>query len=148
MTEDSREQAFRAELAAFPRERTWLLPALQAAQRTWGWLPDDAVRDVARHLRLTPNVVEGVIGGYPMLRRSEPAATVVRVCTGVACRCNGGMELLETARALAGPGVGIEEADCLFCCAVGPAIEVGHRTHGRVAVADLAALVGGHGGGS
>jgi len=39
-------------LSQFPRERTWLLPALQAAQRADGWLSPEALTAVAARLRV------------------------------------------------------------------------------------------------
>ena len=47
-------------LAALPRQRGALLPALLLMQRTYGYVSDDAVQAIAAHLRLTVNVVEGV----------------------------------------------------------------------------------------
>jgi NADH:ubiquinone oxidoreductase subunit E len=39
-------------LASFPRERTWLLPALQAVQHAEGWLSPESLAGVAAHLRV------------------------------------------------------------------------------------------------
>ena len=39
-------------LDRFPRERPWLLPALQAVQRAERWLSPEALDAVAAHLRV------------------------------------------------------------------------------------------------
>src|SRR5207247_5045173 len=44
-------------LATFPRERTWLLPALQAVQRAERYLSPDALEAVAAHLRVPKSEV-------------------------------------------------------------------------------------------
>src|SRR5205809_7033507 len=80
-------------LATFPRERTWLLPALQAVQRAERYLAPDALDAVAAHLRVPKSEVWGVASHYPELRLSQPGARVVRVCTGVSCKLRGGSEL-------------------------------------------------------
>src|SRR5206468_326230 len=81
-------------LSQFPRERTWLLPALQAAQRAEGWLSPETLATVAAHVRVPASEVWGVASHYPELRLAKPGRRVVRVCTGVACVARGGERLL------------------------------------------------------
>jgi len=78
----------------FPRERTWLLPALQTAQRAEGWLSPDTLEAIAAHLRVPKSEVWGVASHYPELRLARPGRRIVRVCTGVSCRVRGGREVL------------------------------------------------------
>src|ERR671924_861038 len=137
-------------LSQFPRERTWLLPALQAAQRLEGWLSDDTLAAVAAHLRVPKSEVWGVASHYPEFRMAKPGRRIVRVCTGVACLARGGRELLERCerrlRIRAGEttddgGVTLEAMDCAFACSVAPVIEADHTYRGRVTGAALAALL-------
>ena len=81
-------------LAQFPRERTWLLPALQAVQRAERWLSAEALEAVAAHLRVPASEVWGVASHYPELRLARPGRRIVRVCTGLSCRAHGGRDLL------------------------------------------------------
>src|SRR5919109_1688480 len=120
-------------LSQFPRERTWLLPALQAAQRVEGWLSSETLATVADHLRVPKSEVWGVASHYPELRLARPGRRLVRVCTGVSCRVRGGRELLAACeRALgvsagstsAGGAVTLEEMDCGFVCGVAPVVEI------------------------
>jgi NADH:ubiquinone oxidoreductase subunit F (NADH-binding)/NADH:ubiquinone oxidoreductase subunit E len=135
-------------LSPFPRERTWLLPALQAAQRARRWLSPDTLDAVASHLRVPRSEVWGVASHYPEFRLVEPGARIVRVCTGLACAARGGRDLLARAerrlQARAGStarGVTLEEMDCAFACAVAPVVEADHAPHGRVTAAALDALL-------
>ncbi|MBI2158766.1 MAG: NAD(P)H-dependent oxidoreductase subunit E [Candidatus Rokubacteria bacterium] len=141
-------------LAPFPRERTWLLPALLAVQRAERWLAPAALDAVAAHLRVPASEVWGVASHYPELRLAEPGRTLVRVCTGVSCRVTGGRELLAACerrlgvpagRTTADGAVTLEELDCAFACSVAPVVEIGHAYHGRVQSADLDALLAGDG---
>ncbi len=135
-----------APIAHFPRERTWLLPALQAAQEAEGWLSPESLIAVARHLRVPNSEVYGVATHYPEFRLVEPGSHLVRVCTGVSCRIQGGPTLLHALQDRLGLRVGetapdhsitLEEADCLFRCAMAPVVEVDHRCYGRVGVDQL-----------
>jgi NADH:ubiquinone oxidoreductase subunit E len=143
------ETTFEERLAAYPRERTHLLPTLLLAQETLGHVPDGAIELIARHLRLTVNDVEGVVTGYPDLRRRAAGKRVVRVCTGVSCAFAGGHQLLtmlsETLAQQPGDGapkgITLEESPCAFLCALAPVLEVDGVCHGRVRTDRAVALV-------
>jgi NADH:ubiquinone oxidoreductase subunit F (NADH-binding)/NADH:ubiquinone oxidoreductase subunit E len=134
-------------LSAFPRERRWLLPALQALQQAYGHLSDDALGIASAHLRVPASEVYGVATHYPELRLRPLGAHHVRVCTGVTCALGGGRELWASLERRFGPApepggadVTIERADCFFECSVAPLVEVDGAYRGRVAVDDVARI--------
>ncbi len=138
-------------LTSFPRERTWLLPALAAVQHAERWLSPESLEAVAAHLRVPKSEVWGVASHYPELRLTAPGRRIVRVCSGVSCQAHGGGELLAAcerrlglhAGATAADGTATLEAmDCAFACAVAPVVEVEHILRGRVAPGDLDGLLG------
>src|SRR5499427_9369573 len=132
---------WRSVLQAFPKERTWLLPALHAVQHELRWVPAAALAEVAAHLRVPASEAYGVATHYPEFRLTEPRARLIRVCTGVPCRIRGGVELLASLRAVAGPDVTLEPFDCAFNCSVAPVVEVDGSCHGRVAREDVNRLL-------
>ncbi len=136
-------------LARFPRERTWLLPALQAVQEVVGYLPDWALTDTGRHLRVPASEVYGVATHYPEFRRLPRGMHHVRVCTGVSCALSGGRSLLDAiglrhnvkaGDAGADKELTVEEADCFFECSVAPLVEVDGVYRGRVTFEDIGRL--------
>ena len=140
-------------LATFPRERTWLLPALQAVQRAERYLSPDALEAVAAHLRVPKSEVWGVASHYPELRLARPGRRLIRVCTGVSCRVRGGRELLAACERRLGVRAGqttadgaatLEELDCGFACAVAPVVEIDHAYRGRVTPDAIDALLAAH----
>jgi len=129
-------------LARFPRERQWLLPALQAAQAHLGYLPLDAVSRVGAHLRVPASEAYGVATHYPELRLAPVGAHHIRVCRGVSCDLLGSRDLLAaiTRRLEIAPGgdsITLETADCLFECAIAPVIEIDGVYRGRVRASDV-----------
>src|SRR5918996_5742005 len=78
----------------YPRERTWLLPALRDAQHEDGWLSPDTLDAIAAHLRVPASEVWGVATHYPELRLARPGKKLVRVCTGVTCATRGARALV------------------------------------------------------
>jgi NADH-quinone oxidoreductase subunit F len=136
-------------LARFPRERTWLLPALQRVQEVIGFLPGSVLAETGRYLRVPLSEVYGVATDYPEFRLHPRGRHHVRVCTGVTCALLGGRELLTAVaeRYGATPGamgaerdVTLEAADCFFECSVAPLIEVDDQYRGRVRVDDVSRL--------
>ena len=137
-------------LTRYPRERTWLLPALRDAQHANGWLSPETLDAIAAHLRVPASEVWGVTTHYPELRLARPGKRVVRVCTGVACAALGGRELLGACERRFGVRAGetaadgsatVEELDCAFACSVGPVVEVDQLRRGRVTLDDLDAVL-------
>jgi NADH:ubiquinone oxidoreductase subunit F (NADH-binding)/NADH:ubiquinone oxidoreductase subunit E len=120
-------------ILAFPRQRTYLLPALHEVQAVYGWLPAQALETVGTHLRVPKSEVFGIASSFPDFSLGAPAVHTERVCTGASCRARGGPSNAE------------ESADCLFICGVGPAVEldgrlVGHR-HATLPSIDSATFV-------
>jgi NADH:ubiquinone oxidoreductase subunit E len=100
-----------APFSDFPRERTWLLPALDAVQRADGSVSPASLAAIAAHLRVPLSEVWGVATHYPELRLTPPGGRLVRVCTGVSCRVRGGIELLRESQRRLGIPAGATTAD-------------------------------------
>jgi NADH:ubiquinone oxidoreductase subunit F (NADH-binding)/NADH:ubiquinone oxidoreductase subunit E len=108
-------------IRAYPRRRTYLLPALHEVQHALGWLPGAALETVGAHLRVPKSEVYGVASSFPDFNLTEPAERVTRVCVGPACRMASAAVVHQ----------GSLPADCLFICGVAPATEVDGRLLGR-----------------
>ena len=143
MTSD--RNALRAVLRdRFPRDHGQLLPALHFLQHEFGYLPDWAMEVVGWHLGIPASEVYGAATSYSELRMSEPDAHVVKVCTGLGCRVNGGLELLERVRReIASDNttqLDVEEVPCGYICALAPVAKWGHDWIGRATIEDLTAI--------
>ena len=128
-------------LTRFPRERTWLLPALHALQHRDRWLSPVALEEAADHLRVPRSEVYGVATHYPEFRLTQPGRRVVRVCVGLSCRARGGLDVLAACERRLGIAAGattpdgavtLERLDCAFDCAMAPVLEVEGEHRGRV----------------
>jgi NADH-quinone oxidoreductase subunit F len=137
-------------LSGFPRERTWLLPALHALQHRDRWVSPEALAAAADHLRVPRSEVYGVATHYPELRLTRPGRRVVRVCVGLSCRVRGSLEVLGACERRLGIVAGattadgavtLERLDCAFDCAVAPVVDVEGEHHGRVEVGAVEALL-------
>jgi NADH:ubiquinone oxidoreductase subunit E len=124
----------------FPRDQGQLLPALHFLQHEFGYLPDWAMELTGWHLGIPVSEVYGAATSYTELRVEKPGEYVVRVCTGLGCRVNGGKELLAAAESALGVHAGetaadgsvtLEETACGFLCGMAPAVEIDGDWRGR-----------------
>ena len=124
----------------FPHHRGQLLPALHFLQHEFGYLPDWGMEVVGWHLGIPASEVYGTATSYTELRTEEPGEHVVRVCTGLGCRINGGDELsatvvkeldVQAGETTPDGRITFEETDCGFLCAMAPAVELDGKWVGR-----------------
>jgi NADH-quinone oxidoreductase subunit F len=78
-----------------PLGRSGLLPALHAAQKYYGWLPEEVAAGVAAALKIPLADVHGVIEFYSLFYNKPVGKRIVRVCTDPACALKGADELLD-----------------------------------------------------
>src|SRR5438093_12959011 len=78
-----------ARIQGYPRQRTYLLPALIDVQHELEWLPPWALEAIGLHLRVPRSEVYGIASSFPDLRLAEPRVEAVRVCRGASCRQRG-----------------------------------------------------------
>jgi len=75
--------------------RTLLLPVLHALQARVGWISEGGLNYACERLMVPPAEAYGVATFYAMFSVTERPKTVVHVCDDLACRVNGGRELLD-----------------------------------------------------
>ena len=106
---------------------------------------------LADELNLSRADVHGVVTFYHDFRREPAGHTTVRICRAEACQALGANSLVgrasETGLSLgettADGSLTVEQVFCLGNCALGPAVEVNGRLHGRVDPAQLGAILNG-----
>ena len=85
-----------AVVGQYPDSRSAILPALRLAQEEHGgWLPPEALREVADALDLAPAQVEAVASFYDMLHLAPVGKHMVEVCTNLSCALLGAQQVLE-----------------------------------------------------
>ncbi|HYJ60314.1 MAG TPA: NAD(P)H-dependent oxidoreductase subunit E, partial [Actinomycetota bacterium] len=101
-------------------ERTLLLPVLHALQGRIGWISEGGLNYACERLQVPPAEAYGVATFYAMFSVTERPTTVVHVCDDLACRVNGGRELLDAATAEGHDRVQIVASPCLGGCERAP----------------------------
>ena len=81
LSEEIREAA-----KTYPDPRSGVMSGLHIAQREYGgWLPPEALVEVAEALDLTPAHVQSVASFYDMYHLAPVGEHLVEICTNVSC---------------------------------------------------------------
>ena len=113
-----------------PFGRSGLLPALHAAQKLYGWLPQEVAAEIAKSLRVPLADVHGVIEFYSLFYNEPVGRNFIRVCTDQACALKGAENLLvnlckhydvEPGQTTEDLSLTIERSPCLGLCEQAPA---------------------------
>ncbi|MFF0140554.1 formate dehydrogenase subunit gamma [Streptomyces sp. NPDC005227] len=145
------ESVVRRVAAGHRDQRGALLPVLHAIQAELGHVPQEAIPVLADEFNLSRADVHGVVTFYHDFRREPAGRTLLRICRAEACQALGAEGLMAYAReaglvpgeTTADGAVTVEQVFCLGNCALGPAVEVNGRLHGRVNPARLGSLLDG-----
>ncbi len=127
----------------YPQPRSAVIPALRLAQERYGgWLPEEAFREVADALDVTPAYCLSIASFYDMFHTEPVGRHLVEVCTNVSCALSGAQGVVAAfERELAihigetteDGAVTLRAVECLGGCgwATVVAIDNHHRLHVR-----------------
>ena len=101
----------RAIAERYPDSRSATLPALRLAQERHGWLPPEALREVANALELTPAYCKAVASFYDMYHLAPVGKHLVEVCTNLSCALAGAQRVVDAFEAELGVAPGETTTD-------------------------------------
>ena len=129
----------RALRARYPVAQSALLPALLRAQEELGWVPPEALAEVARLLDLPVEVVAEVASFYTLIFTEPVGRHVVQLCTNVSCLLSGAEEVRRRVEERLGIRAGQTTPDgrvtllaveCLAACDEAPCAIVDEQRYG------------------
>ena len=140
-----------AVLADYPDKRSAILPALRMAQdEHGGWLPPEALREVADALELAPAQVKAVASFYDMYHLQPIGRHLVEVCTNLSCGLCGAQQVLAAFERELGvrPGetsadgeVTLRAVECLGGCGRATVVAIDHKYREHVGADEVPAIV-------
>ncbi len=83
-----------------------LIPVLQLAQGIFGYLPEVALKHIARELGKPYSEVAGVVGFYSFFTTVPRGKHLIRICMGTACYVRGGVQVLDAFKKQLGIDIG------------------------------------------
>jgi NADH:ubiquinone oxidoreductase subunit E len=123
-----------------------LIEVLQDVQESYGYIPEEAMRKIAKTLGVPLIEVYRVASFYKAFRLKPTGKYVITICNGTACHVRGSQLLLDQAMSQLGikPGgvtedglFSIEQVNCLGACALGPIASENGSYHHHMTPAKL-----------
>ena len=117
-----------------------LIPILQSVQRELGFLPEQALLEIARLTKLPAARVFGTATFYAQFRLKPVGKYIIRVCRGTACHVKGSDRILEDiqdhlhvapGRTTADGLFTLETVACFGSCALAPIVVVDDSVYGN-----------------
>jgi NADH-quinone oxidoreductase subunit E len=128
-------------LALCERDRGRLVPILQRVQDAFGYLPKEALLEVASYLGMTDVQIYGVASFYNHFRFTPLGKHPIQMCMGTACHMVGGglvLEALERALDIEVGGItedrelSLDRVACVGCCGLAPVMVIGEKIYPKM----------------
>lgn len=140
-TADKRWKLVEATMRRMGNNPRGLIESLHTVQEVFGYLDLDALRFVARSLRVPLSRAYGVATFYHFFSLKPPGEHTCVICIGTACYIKGAPQLLDAVKQELGvaPGqttsdgkVSVLGARCLGSCGLAPAVVYDREVAGKV----------------
>jgi NADH-quinone oxidoreductase subunit E len=147
-SETGQDKAYVAEkvnevLASYTGDKAELIPILQKIQQVFGYLPEDAMSQVADFVNVPYCSVFGVATFYAQFKFVPVGRNIIKVCRGTGCYVKGAPRLIDELETRLGIKDGettpdmeytLETVACFGSCALAPVMVVNDRVYGNVTV--------------
>jgi len=126
---------------SYNRSPDSLISILQDVQSECNYLPEDAIRHVAKSLGLPLIQVYGVATFFKAFSLTPRGKHTISVCLGTACHVRGAPMVLDELERRLGVKSGettqdlqftLESVNCLGACALGPVVVVDDKYYGQM----------------
>ncbi|HUX47991.1 MAG TPA: NAD(P)H-dependent oxidoreductase subunit E [Dehalococcoidia bacterium] len=139
--EGTSEERLNEILSSYEGRVDELIPILQQVQQVFGYLPELAMKKIAKFLKLPESTVFGVGTFYAQFKLVPTGRNVIKVCRGTACHVRGSAQILGEIEKQLGISAGettpnlensIETIACFGSCALAPVVVINGKVHGRM----------------
>lgn len=141
LTDDLRN-AIRALFPRYPTRQAVVLPALHLVCERLGYVPNQAVVEIAELLDLSPAQVQDTLSFYGFFKQDKPMGTThIWFCRSLSCAACGGEELLNYISQKLGikPGettpdgrITLDFSECLGECDHAPAVMINDEIYENI----------------
>ena len=143
-----------AEIAHLPYRSGAAIDALKIVQAHRGWVSDESLRAIARHLEMSAEELEGVATFYNLIFRRPVGDRVILLCNSISCWIKGCDGLQAKITEQLGIGLGETTGDdrytllpvtCLGACDKAPVMMVGDDLYENITEQEIISLLTGAG---
>ena len=133
--------SFKVELWKYQGEMGALIPLLQSAQETYGYVPESAIDHISEIVGIPAADIYGVVTFYSQFRLKPMGKNIIKICDGTACHVNASTAIIKTIEEelqIDGDETTedglftLQKVACLGCCSLSPVIMINDETHGKL----------------
>lgn len=127
-----------------------LMPVLQEAQETFGYLPLEILQLISKYLKIPMAEIYGVATFYSQFTFIPKGENIISVCLGTACYVKGAQAILEEIENILGIKAGnttpdlkfsIDSTRCVGDCSLAPVIVINEDVYAKVTKDKIKALI-------
>ncbi len=132
---------FNVDLWKYDGKKGALIPLLQSAQDTYGYVSEKAIDYISHVTGIASADIYGVVTFYAQFRTKPLGKNVIKICNGTACHVNGARPIYETIQdeldltyeETSDDGLfSLLSVACIGCCSLAPVITINDETFGRL----------------
>lgn len=136
--------------AKYPDKRSGIMDMLYLAQEEYGWLSEDAVREVAALCDVDPTQARSIAGFYTLFREEPKGKYWLQVCTDLPCALRGADEFYQALCDYLNVADGgttedgmftVEQVMCLAACDKAPMMQCNFHYHENLDLKKVKALI-------
>ena len=140
-TPDKEIKQFNADLWKYDGQKGALIPLLQSAQDTYGYVSEKAMDYISHVTGIPAADIYGVVTFYAQFRTKPLGKNVIKICNGTACHVNGARSIFDTItdeinidydETSQDGNFSLLSVACIGCCSLAPVITIGTETYGRL----------------
>jgi NADH-quinone oxidoreductase subunit E len=144
------EESLRAIFSCYKGEANELIPILQHVQEEFGYLPEQAISEIARFIGVPENRVYSVATFYTQFRFAPMGKNHVMVCRGTACHVKGAPRILDELENQLGIKEGettpdmafsLETVACIGACGAAPTMMINEDTYGQLTAKKISEIL-------
>ena len=138
------------EAARYPRRDAVSIDALKIVQKRRGWISDESLIDIARHIGMSPTELDSIATFYNLIFRRPVGRHVIMACDSVSCWLMGCDAVESHLKDRLGIGLGETTPDnrftllpivCLGHCDHAPAMMIDDDLHGDLHAEKIDAVI-------
>ncbi len=144
------KERLEAIFSSYNGEAGELIPVLQQVQEELGYLPEDAMLEIARFAGVPEARVYSVATFYTQFRFTPIGRNHVMVCRGTACHVKGAPRMLEELERQMGIKEGeatpdlafsLETVACIGACGLAPNMVINKTTYGHLTADKISGIL-------
>ncbi len=130
--------------------RESLLPLLQDIQIEFGYLNEEAILKVGRHIKLPSGKVYGIATFYDQFRFVQKGRFHIKVCRGTSCHMHGSLTILREVERVLNLKEGqtsrdgrfsLEAVSCMGACGSAPVMNINGEFKTAISIPDIAQII-------